>query len=363
MKTAHGVLAALAFVAWSGPSAGQAIVAGHAQTNLGSIPDSAVSTASGLRLMVRRASVGGNISSGLDLLHAQASKYDRSRWAFQDRGNPGWKAKVDDFVAQTALQASSFDVLTMKFCFIDPDASFTYYRDALLGLEASYPTKKFVWWTIPIETSGNASRQAFNDQVRSYALAHGKLLFDIADIECHDASGQKRTDASGLELMVDAWTSDGGHLNDAGATRVASALWWLMARIGGWSPASGGALLLQTLTPCRIVDTRNPTGAWGGPALGAGETRTFEIGGQCGVPADAGAVTMNVTVTKATAAGSLTFFPGAGVPPETTTISFSAGRTRANNSVMGLVDGLLSVHDAQATGTVDVIIDVSGYFR
>ena len=60
-------------------------------------------------------------------------------WSFQNRGNPGWQAKVDDLVAQAALQASSFDVLTMKFCYIDPDASFTYYRDALLGLESDLP--------------------------------------------------------------------------------------------------------------------------------------------------------------------------------------------------------------------------------
>ena len=363
MKTAHGVLAALAFVAWSAPSAAQAIVAGHAQTNLASIPDSAVSAASALRLMVRHASVGGNISNGLDLLHAQAAKYDRSRWAFQNRGNPGWKAKVDDLVAQAALQASSFDVLTMKFCYIDPDASFTYYRDALLGLEASYPTKRFVWWTIPIETSGNTARQAFNDQVRAYALANGKLLFDIADIECHDASGQKRTDTSGRELMVAAWTSDGGHLNDAGSTRVASALWWLMARIAGWSPSTGGALRFQNVTPCRVADTRNATGPYGGPALGAGGTRTFQVGGQCGVPTDAGAVAVNVSVTNISAAGSLTVYPGAGVAPGTTTVAFPAGKIRSNNAVIGLSGGQLSVYDGQSTGTVDVVLDVSGYFR
>ncbi len=363
MKTAYGVLAALVFIGWSGPSSAQAIVAGHAQTNLAAIPDVAISTAAGLRLLVRHASVGGNISSGLDTLHSQASKYDRSRWSFQNRGNPGWKAKVDDFVAQAALQASSFDVLTMKFCYIDPDASFTYYRDALLGLEATYPTKEFVWWTIPIETSANAARQAFNDEVRAYALANGKLLFDIADVECHDSSGQKRTDANGRELMVDAWTSDGGHLNDAGATRVASALWWLMARIGGWSPTAGGALRLQTLTPCRIVDTRNPTGPWGSPALAAGGTRTFQIGGQCGVPADAGAVAINVSVTNATASGSVTVYPGAGVAPGTTTVAFPAGKLRSNNATIGLVDGALSVYDRQQAGTVNFILDVSGYFR
>jgi hypothetical protein len=362
MNARPRALLVLALLVCPARSQAQAIVAGHTVTDLGLVPDAAIAAASDLRLLVRRASVGGNISSGLDTLHAQDAKYDRNLWNFQDRGNPGWQAKVDDLVTQTALQASTFDVLTMKFCYIDPNASFTYYRDALLGLEATYPTKRFVWWTIPIETSGNTARQAFNDQVRAYALANGKLLFDIADIECHDAAGVKLTDSNGREIMRPEWTSDGGHLSSAGAVRVASALWWLMARIGGWAPTAG-PLRLSTLAPCRLVDTRNATGPWGGPALAAGGTRAFEIRGRCGVPADALAVTLNVTVANATAAGSLTVYPGTGLPPGTGTVFFSTGRTRANNATIGLVDGVLSVADRQQAGTVDVILDVSGYYR
>ncbi|HYN42609.1 MAG TPA: hypothetical protein VE129_12580 [Thermoanaerobaculia bacterium] len=362
MKARPGALLVLALLVCPAQAGAQAIIAGHTATDLGPVPDSAIATAAGLRLLVRHASVGGNISSGLDTLHTQNARYDRSLWSFQNRGNPGWQAKVDDLVAQAGLQASSFDVLTMKFCYIDPDASFTTYRDALLQLEAVYPTKRFVWWTIPIETSGDTARQVFNDQVRAYALSNGELLFDIADIESHNAAGEKRTDTSGRELMWPEWTSDGGHLNSAGAVRVASALWWLMARIGGWTPTAG-PLTFHTLAPCRVVDTRNATGPWGGPALAAGTTRTFEIAGQCGVPADAGAVALNVTVTNATALGSLTVYPGTGPTPGTSTVFFAAGRARANNATIGLVDGVLSVANHQQTGTVDLIVDVSGYFR
>ena len=362
MKALPRLLLLLALLCGAAAAEAEAIVADHTSTDLASLPDAAVAAAANLRLMVRHASVGGNISSGLDALQALQARYDRSRWSFQNRGNPGWQAKVDDFVAQTALQAASFDVLTMKFCYIDPDAGFAYYRDALLGLEASYPAKRFVWWTIPIETSGNTARQAFNDQVRAYARANGTLLFDIADVECHDAAGRKRTDASGRELMVDAWTSDGGHLNDAGAVRVASALWWLMARIAGWNPPTG-PLRLATLSPCRVVDTRNAAGPYGGPALAAGTTRAFTVGGECGVPADAAAVTLNVTVVNPTSAGSLTVYPGTGAVPGTSTVSFAAGRTRANNALIGLVDGVLSVHDGQPSGTVDLVVDVTGWFR
>jgi len=236
VKTRAGSLLALLLVGGAERARGQAIVADHGATALSTIPDAALGPAAGLRLLVRHASVGGNINSGLDALQSQSAKYDRSRWIFQDRGNPGWQAKVDDLVTQVAAHSSSYDVLTMKFCFIDTDASFTYYQTKMLQLEAAFPGKRFVWWTMPIETTSNGPRQAFNDQVRTFARSSGKVLFDIADIEAHNAAGQKATDAGGREVMWPEWTSDGGHLSSAGAQRVASALWWLMARLGGWDP-------------------------------------------------------------------------------------------------------------------------------
>jgi len=120
----------------------------------------------------------------------------------------------------------------------------------------------------------------------------------------------------------------------------------------------------HTLTPCRLVDTRNASGPFGGPALAFGETRSFTVAsGACGVPADAKAVALNVTVTGSSSAGALTLFPGTGVAPITTTIAYGAGRTRANNAVIGLSGGVLSVLGRQDSGPVHVIVDVSGYFR
>ena len=119
----------------------------------------------------------------------------------------------------------------------------------------------------------------------------------------------------------------------------------------------------HTVTPCRVVDTRDATGPYGGPALSAGAARAFALAGPCGVPSEASAVVLNVTVVNPTSAGSLTLYPGTGIVPGATTISFTAGRTRANNATMALIDGFLSIFDHQESGTTDVIIDVSGYYR
>ena len=121
---------------------------------------------------------------------------------------------------------------------------------------------------------------------------------------------------------------------------------------------------LYTIALCRVVDTRNPSGPFGGPALVAGTDRTFTIAGQCGVPSTARSVIANVTVTQPTAAGDLRFYAAGSAMPPSSSINYSTGRTRANNSNIPLgVGGAIGIHSDQVAGTVQVIIDVSGYFQ
>jgi hypothetical protein len=128
--------------------------------------------------------------------------------------------------------------------------------------------------------------------------------------------------------------------------------------------ATGGAPRVNTLTPCRLVDTRNAAGPFGGPALAAAATRSFTVSsGGCAIPSDASGLSLNVTVADATASGTLTFFPGSGTVPGTNTISFVPGKNRANNVTIGTVGGVLSVRNYQASGSVNLIVDVNGYYR
>jgi hypothetical protein len=120
----------------------------------------------------------------------------------------------------------------------------------------------------------------------------------------------------------------------------------------------------HTMTPCRLADTRNPDGPFGGPALAAAETRSFTVSnGGCGIPADAVGISLNVTVADATAGGSLNFFPGSGTEPDTNTITFVPGKNRANTVTIGLTTGVLSVRNHQTAGAVNLILDVNGYYR
>lgn len=120
-----------------------------------------------------------------------------------------------------------------------------------------------------------------------------------------------------------------------------------------------------TVTPCRVLDTREPDGLWGGPALSAGMPRTFTVGGRCLIPSGAKSISANVTVTQPSAGGYLTVYAGGTPVPGTSTINFSAEQTRANNALVLLGgSGTVSVVSGQPAGnTVHFILDVNGYFQ
>ncbi|HVO49677.1 MAG TPA: hypothetical protein VMV60_01675, partial [Thermoanaerobaculia bacterium] len=133
------------------------------------------------------------------------------------------------------------------------------------------------------------------------------------------------------------------------------------------NPASG-PYSFYVLTPCRVLDTRNAAGALGGPSLQAAGApdRSFPVlTSACGIPANAKSLSVNVTVTNVTAAGDLSFYRGDGQETGTSTASLMVGRTRANNAMVQLAldgSGTIAVQNTSA-GTVDVIVDVNGYFR
>jgi hypothetical protein len=120
------------------------------------------------------------------------------------------------------------------------------------------------------------------------------------------------------------------------------------------------AASFYTVEPCRAVDTRE------GEPLDPGAERTFVLAGRCGIPASARAVSLNVTVTGSTAAGSVSLFPAGTRASGVSVVDYGAGQTRANNAVLGLAGGAIGAHCDQCDqelGTVQLVIDVNGYFE
>jgi hypothetical protein len=110
------------------------------------------------------------------------------------------------------------------------------------------------------------------------------------------------------------------------------------------------------LPPARLLDTRST----GGP-VGPDQTRSLHVAGVGGVPADATAVVLNVTVADGTADSFLAVFPGGTARPGVSNLNFGAGKIVQNQVVVPVgADGDIDFYNL--AGNVDVIADVFGYF-
>ena len=122
-----------------------------------------------------------------------------------------------------------------------------------------------------------------------------------------------------------------------------------------------GGLRFVPVPPCRVADTRNPDGLFGGPPIPGGTSRDFPIPlSNCGIPPDAEAYALNLTVVPHGFLGYLTVWPTGIAKPVVSTLNSYDGRIKANAAILAAgTDGSIS---AYVTDTTDLIIDVSGYF-
>jgi hypothetical protein len=129
--------------------------------------------------------------------------------------------------------------------------------------------------------------------------------------------------------------------------------------------AQTGPFSFFAVAPCRVVDTRNPVSTNGGPIMGQSGQRTFAIRNACGVPADAAAVSLNVTVANATTASFLTIWPAGTTRPVVSTINFTQNDpSLANGAIVALgAAGSPDLSVFNSSGNVHVILDITGYFK
>jgi len=116
------------------------------------------------------------------------------------------------------------------------------------------------------------------------------------------------------------------------------------------------------LAPVRILDSRPATsvGAFSTP-WAAGTARDVVVAGAAGVPAGAGAVVLNVMATGTRSASFLKVWPTGAPKPATSSLNWVPDQTVAN-SVTATVGAGCSVTVANSSGTVDVVVDVVGYY-
>jgi len=129
-----------------------------------------------------------------------------------------------------------------------------------------------------------------------------------------------------------------------------------------------------SLNPTRICDTRagNPShlnsapanqcnGGVGNPGspISAQGIKTISVAGELGVPADATAVVLNVTVVNPAGSGYVTAFPAGGTAPTASNINFVPGAVEPNLVEVGIgTAGDVSFFSSART---DLVVDVEGY--
>ena len=127
------------------------------------------------------------------------------------------------------------------------------------------------------------------------------------------------------------------------------------------------------VVPCRLADTRNA----GGPIAG-NSSRSFKVwvasggftaqggdAGNCNVPANPGAVALNLTVVGPSGAGNLIAYPAGGAVPSTSALNYQPGTSvLANAAIVPACTPNCANHITIGTngnGT-QVVIDIVGYF-
>ena len=144
---------------------------------------------------------------------------------------------------------------------------------------------------------------------------------------------------------------------------------------GNYGPSQGSvvqivnpvptAVKFVTLPPCRVVDTRNPNGTFGGPAIPGPQSPL--------VPAVGGRQSLRHSGQRRRLfaechgrhhqgrLGYLTIWPTGEGQPIVSTLNSPDGRIKANAAIVpaGTSSGSVSVY---VTDTTNVILDINGYF-
>lgn len=121
------------------------------------------------------------------------------------------------------------------------------------------------------------------------------------------------------------------------------------------------------VVPARLLETRTGAGlttvdglALGEGPVSGGQVKVLQVAGRGGVPTDASAVNLNITVARAASDGFATMYPcDAATRPNTSNLNYTTGAAASAAAFARLsATGTVCVF---TSATVDVIVDVNGF--
>jgi hypothetical protein len=140
----------------------------------------------------------------------------------------------------------------------------------------------------------------------------------------------------------------------------------LILDITGYFMAADSGATFRPVGPIRVLDSRTGAGGYSTRFV-SGTSRSVRLGGVSGIPADAVAVTGNLTVTGQTAGGYVSMTTAPTSTPAVSTVNVPVGDTRANGLTIKLdaagKASLVYVGGKAGVATAHLIFDVTGFYR
>lgn len=233
------------------------VIADHtAAVAFDDIPAAAIAAAqAAFRIFYGHTSHGSQIVTGLEMLQVEDARYAFNTGADTltlteesgDLGENGDLAWVD--VTRNVLDApgNNINLVAWSWCggvSGNTTEGIDAYLTAMDALEADYPDVVFIYMTGHLDGTGPTENlYARNNQIRAWCAAHGKALFDFADIESYDPAGNYYPDGSDWCEWCTTWCEahtcptciECAHSQCMNCYQKGRAFWWLLARLAGWN--------------------------------------------------------------------------------------------------------------------------------